>query len=155
MSSEIENQNYNILPPPPPNQQTESTEPTDTTSHTQSNTDHTFLGGQFLYINDLYSREMLINAWNAITELDLWNYMRNEQYSYMLSNDKEIYIISRKMEELGYNGHSGFSFGWTMRQMQYIAQFGEKKYAETILYQIQEQLVNNIDECICINGVNT
>ena len=79
---------------------------------------------------------MLINAWNAITELDLWNYMRNEQYSYMLSNDKEIYIISRKMEELGYNGHSGFSFGWTMRQMQYIAQFGEKKYAEIILYQI-------------------
>jgi hypothetical protein len=32
------------------------------------------------------------------------------------------------MVELGYNGHSGSSFGYTMRAMQYIAQNGEEKY---------------------------
>lgn len=92
----------------------------------------TFIKGKFLYVHDENSREMLVNAWNAITEVDMWNYMRNDCYSYMLSNDKQISIISDKMEELGYNGHSGCSFGWTMRQMQYIAQHGEEKYAEEI-----------------------
>ena len=37
------------------------------------------------------------------------------------------------MEELGYNGHSGYSFGWTMRQMQYIAEHGESNYMDTYL----------------------
>ena len=92
----------------------------------------TFIKGKFLYVHDEHSREMLVNAWNAITEVDMWNYMKNDCYSYMLSNDKEISIISDKMGELGYNGHSGCSFGWTMRQMQYIAQHGEEKYAEEI-----------------------
>jgi hypothetical protein len=36
------------------------------------------------------------------------------------------------MEELGYDGHSGASFGWTMRTMQYIANHGEKKYKEIV-----------------------
>lgn len=89
-----------------------------------------FSKGKFLYISDLSSREMLVNAWNAITELNLWDYMRQDTYSYMLSNDNEINLISRKMEELGYDGHSGCSFGWTMRQMQYIAKNGEKTYAD-------------------------
>jgi hypothetical protein len=32
------------------------------------------------------------------------------------------------MVELGYDGHSGCSFGYTMRIMQYIAKYGEEKY---------------------------
>lgn len=86
-----------------------------------------FKEGEFLYVKD-GSKEMLINAWNAITQLNLWDYMKLDTYSYMFSCDNEITLISKKMEELGYNGHSGCSFGWTMRQMQYIAQNGEIKY---------------------------
>lgn len=44
---------------------------------------------------------MLVNAWNTITQLDLLQYMKNDCYSYTWSEDKEIYIISNKMEELG------------------------------------------------------
>lgn len=100
-----------------------------------------FVRGEFLYIKDSYTREMLVNAWNSITQLDLWNYMKQEQYSYMWSDDddKKISDISSKMEELGYNKHSGGSFEWTMRQMQYIAQHGEDKYAEQIMASNMEK----------------
>ena len=93
----------------------------------------TFIKGKFLYVKDEHSREMLVNAWNAINQLELWNYMRRETYSYMFSDDDEIWTITKKMEELGYNGHSGFSFGWTMRQIQYIAQHGEEKYRDEVI----------------------
>ena len=92
-----------------------------------------FIKGQFLYIESIHTREMLVNAWNAITQLELWNYMKKDTYSFMLSNDKEIWIITKKMEELGYDGHSGASFGWTMRQIQYIAKNGEEKYMNDYL----------------------
>ena len=51
----------------------------------------------------------------------------------MLNNDYEVKTIYRKIEELGYTGHSGFSFSWTLRQMQYIAQYGEKKYMREVV----------------------
>ena len=71
---------------------------------------------------------MLQNAWEAITQLELWNYMKLDTESYMFSCDEEIKLISKKMIDLGYDGHSGCSFGWTLRQMQYIAQHGEEDY---------------------------
>jgi hypothetical protein len=37
------------------------------------------------------------------------------------------------MEELGYGGHSGASFGCTMRNMQYLAEHGEEKFKTEIL----------------------
>jgi hypothetical protein len=89
----------------------------------------------FYYVKDNSSREMLQNAWASITQLELWAYMKLDTDSYMFSNHPEVGIITKKMEELGYNGHSGSTFGWTMRQMQYIAKYGETKYMnETKIY---------------------
>ena len=59
--------------------------------------------------------------------------MKEPIFSYQLSDVTEIQAISKKMEELGYYGHSGSSFGWTMRQMQYIAQHGEELYLQRIV----------------------
>ena len=95
--------------------------------------EETFIKGQFMYVKNKHNREMLVNAWNAINQLELWNYMRRETYSYMFSDDQEIWRITTKMEALGYNGHSGCSFGWTMRQMQYIAKYGEEKYRDEVV----------------------
>ena len=86
--------------------------------------------GQFLYIDDVSSKKMHINAWNAISQLELWDYMKKDIFSYMESKDKEIFMISDKMVELGYDMHSGSSFGWTMRQMEYIAKHGEEAYMQ-------------------------
>jgi len=33
-----------------------------------------------------------------------------------------------KMEELGYSGHSGSSFGWTMRMMEFLAKHGREAF---------------------------
>lgn len=123
MSSEM-----NIVPPIPPSSQLYNL---DTDTFNQNN--NLFVPGQFLYINDANSKEMLQNAWDAITQLDLWYYMRRDTDSFMLSRDTDINIITNKMEELGYDGHSGSSFGWTMRQMQYIAEHGESNYMDSYL----------------------
>ena len=62
---------------------------------------------------------------------ETWNFVKQPTESFMMSNDNRIWIITAKMEELGYNGHSGCSFGWTMRQMQYIARNGEENYKKS------------------------
>jgi hypothetical protein len=91
--------------------------------------DEAFVPGKFDYVND-WDREMLSNAWQAITLTENWDFMKSNIESFMWSEDPRVNIISAKMVELGYNGHSGASFGYTMRRMQYIAQNGEKKFRE-------------------------
>lgn len=89
--------------------------------------------GKFEYITNQINKKMLINAWNAITQLGLWDYMKKDICNYLFCKDKEIILISDKMFELGYRDHSGHSFGWIMRQMQYIAQNGEENYMKNYL----------------------
>jgi len=81
----------------------------------------------FNYTDD-HSRVMLENAYTAISLTEMWDYMKKNSDSYMFSSDKEIKIISDKMEELGYRGHSGASFGLTMRNMQFIALHGLEEH---------------------------
>jgi hypothetical protein len=54
--------------------------------------------------------------------------MKTDIESFMWSDDPRVDIINAKMVELGYNGHSGASFGYTMRRMQYLARNGEEKF---------------------------
>jgi hypothetical protein len=77
---------------------------------------------------DNHSRVMLENAYNAISLTEMWDYMKKDRVSFMFSSDKEIEVISKKMEELGYDGHSGASFGMTMRNMQFIALHGLEEH---------------------------
>ena len=96
---------------------------------TQNNNEIEFLGnGQFEYVQDTHSREMLVNAWQAITSTELWDFVKLVTDTFMFSSDPRINIIGNKMVELGYGGHSGSSFGWTMRNMQFIAKHGEEEY---------------------------
>ena len=70
-------------------------------------------------------RIMYKTAYDAITKLELWNYIKDfQEESFMLSNSPNITRIYNKIEELGYYGHSGASFGCIMRSMEYIAKYG-------------------------------
>jgi nanoRNase/pAp phosphatase (c-di-AMP/oligoRNAs hydrolase) len=89
--------------------------------------------GQFEYVQDVWMREMLVNAWQAITITETWDFVREDTDSFMFSRDPRIEIITNKMVELGYGGHSGASFGCTMRNMQFIAKYGEEKFKQEIL----------------------
>ncbi len=77
---------------------------------------------------DNHSKVMFENAYQAISLTEMWDYMKKPTESYTFSSDKEIRIISKKMEELGYFGHSGASFGLTMRNMQFIALHGLEEH---------------------------
>jgi len=90
--------------------------------------------GQFEFINE-NERIMYTSAHDAISQLELWNFMAKDIESYMFSDSPEVNKISAKIVELGYTGHSGSSFGCVMRDMQYIAKNGydefKQKYLET------------------------
>jgi len=84
--------------------------------------------GKMEYIKDKSDREMFTNGWNAITFTNNWDFLAEQTDSFVLSNDSRIYQITKKMEELGYKGHSGISFSLTMRSMQYLLKYGEEEF---------------------------
>jgi hypothetical protein len=74
---------------------------------------------------------MISTAYRAVDMLELWPFMREDNGPFMLSNDKRLTAIGNKINDLGYDGHSGFSFSWTMRNIQLIATIGEEEYRRT------------------------
>lgn len=82
----------------------------------------------FDFVKDSSERLMLTNAYNAIDLTETWDFVSSDIESFMFSDDDRIYKISSMMKELGYDAHSGMSFGYTMRSMQYIAKNGLDKF---------------------------
>ena len=140
MTTQFQSQNI-LYPPVPPTMDEERTnsmisseEPNSTINSENTTIDNEiFVPCNFDYVDCIRTRKMLINAWQAINKTEMWSFMRNDIDTYMFSNDKNVYIILNKMSELGYNLHSGSSFGLIMRQMQFIARYGEKKFREEYL----------------------
>jgi hypothetical protein len=83
----------------------------------------------FNYLDDDNMRQMFETAYQAITITELWNYMEKD----MFNDDDKLRRIYNKIEELGYNGHSGSSFGYIMRHMQFIATNGIEKHKQMLL----------------------
>ena len=82
-------------------------------------------------IYDSNNRIMLKNAHQAITNAEAWDWIKNFQgQSFMFSNDAMIGKISKNMVALGYDGHSGSSYGWTMRCMEYLAKNGKDAFLD-------------------------
>ena len=82
----------------------------------------------FNFVKDSSERLMLTNAYNAINLTETWDFLSSDIESFIFSDDDRIVKISSMMKELGYDGHSGMSFGYTMRSMQYIAKYGLDKF---------------------------
>lgn len=85
----------------------------------------------FDFIANSNYRDMLKNAYWAITECGLWEWLRefNEE-SFMFSNSPNINVLMKKMSEqpIG-KSHSGCSFAITMRAMEEIAKHGIEMFA--------------------------
>ncbi len=69
---------------------------------------------------DSNDREMVQDAYEAAVKLELLDAIKNlnPQNGFMFTQHPVIDKISANLK---YNGHSGCSFGWTMRQVEYIA----------------------------------
>lgn len=78
-----------------------------------------------------FDREMLSDAYAAITAADAWEFMRAEEppenRGYMFWDNPKLTEIQKLMK---YDGHSGASYAFTMRHMQVIAQKGWAAYVE-------------------------
>lgn len=82
---------------------------------------------------DKSSKEMLSEAYNLVTEMNLWDWLKNPntpgERGFMFCHDPEIEKISEKMNI----GHSGSTFAFTMRVMEMIAKNGWDSYVKTIM----------------------
>jgi len=107
----------------------------------------------FDFIRDQNDRVMHETALTAITQLELWDFMKNfSGNSFMFSNEPEISQIYEKIEELGYTGHSGASFGSIMRIMQSIANDGFEIFKQNYIANNSENMNINIINIININN---
>lgn len=105
------------------------------TSDTTPQSLHKKICDMFDFITIKSEKEMFVNAYESVTLCELWGFMKQPIESYGFSSAVEVRKISEKMNELGYDGHSGFSFGWIMRQMQAIAQNGFDLYKKNYMKQ--------------------
>ena len=79
--------------------------------------------GDFSFVKDASVREMFEDAYKAITAAGAWEFVERDpgDGGFMFSSDPYSVAISNAMK---YDGHSGASYGWTMRVMQQIARGG-------------------------------
>jgi hypothetical protein len=124
MTEATQNPIYDIYPPPIPS----------------DDTLQPFKPGHFDYVKNRNDRELYINAYQAINQTEMWDFMKEDpgESGYMFYSHPNMQKIGAKMNELfgGYvnNPHSGCSFACTMRNMQYIARFGELKFKNSNLH---------------------
>lgn len=86
------------------------------------------------------TKEMLSDAYNAISQNELWDYMKTYEPNngFMFSQPtSEILRINRSLK---YDGHSGASYGCTMREMQFIAKNGWESYVASIYSTMKEEI---------------
>ena len=88
--------------------------------------------GDFSMIEQDHSREMLTDAYIAVTEANAWEIVAKDPgeggFMYSESASKNLKEVTRRIKY----AHSGSSYGWTMRQMQYIAKYGWENYISTL-----------------------
>lgn len=74
---------------------------------------------------------MLHDADTAITECGLWEWLSTYNppsgKGFMFSEHENLTKLDKAMK---YEGHSGSSYGWTMRVMQRVARLGWAAFAE-------------------------
>jgi hypothetical protein len=88
------------------------------------------MAGNFdVLVMSVMERTMLADAYNAITKTDNWKFMRDFEpkpdEGFMLSSSPELQEIGKHITY----GHSGMSYGVTMRTMQFIAKNGWEEFA--------------------------
>ena len=87
----------------------------------------------FDFITDESTRTMMETAYHAVNQLELWDYLRGHSGSFMFSGNKNVDRIYEKIEEFGYEGHSGASFGITLQTIKYIADYGFQAFKHDYL----------------------
>lgn len=76
------------------------------------------------------SENMVSSAYLVMNKKEGWDLLVNfDETSFMTCENPSILMLMSSINE-NYNGHSGASLAWTMRQLQYIAKNGYTKYRD-------------------------
>ena len=111
----------------------------DNKEQNNKNKDSEYFGDGEFDFSDKYSRDFLKSAHQTISRCELWNWLRNfepqEGRGFMFAEG--VSELDRLNDELFKDpvssGHSGASYGITMRNMEYIAKNGYSAYKTMIL----------------------
>lgn len=107
----------------------------------------------FETVYEPFEAKMLADAYQAITACDLWDWMRvfrpKDGEGFMFANHPNLDRIN---EEMKYGGHSGASYGWTMRQMESIAKIGWDEHKRIVLRKRAEERKGNPCPCRRLKG---
>lgn len=104
-----------------------------------------FARGDFSFIKASHERRMLEDAYAAMGRVEgSWEYLARPEVpsredGFMFSRDQQLEKIGREVDKGGEIGHSGSSYGWTMRQIEAIAKNGWESYVERRLDSYKQQ----------------
>lgn len=88
----------------------------------------------FEFIEDELYRDTLIRTYRAITNVNAWEFMMtfspDTEKGFMFSSHPILGDIYEETERMGV-GHSGASWGITMRSMEMIAKEGLQKFVQS------------------------
>jgi len=77
-----------------------------------------------------HEKMMIVDAVLAVHQADLWDWLATAHISsFMFSDNPSIQEINRHIK---YDGHSGVSYGWTMRVVEKLAKGGFEDDRETV-----------------------
>ena len=85
--------------------------------------------GDFSFIKDNLSRRAFHNLYIAITETNNWDWLSKFEpetgKGFMFTRHTNLIAIENALDQSdSANGHSGASWAWALRNMEYIASFG-------------------------------
>lgn len=93
-----------------------------------------YIRGDFSFLNSTSEIAMLEDAFAAMGRVEgSWEYLGrpevpDKETGFMFTRDGLVNQIGNEIDKAGTIGHSGSSYGWTMRQMEYIAKNGWDAY---------------------------
>ena len=86
----------------------------------------------FNFVKDLQNRAFLVSAFNSVSECELWPWFKNFDSSnsfFMFSTEPEINKLQTVLfKDPINNNHSGTSYGYILREIEYIAKNGYEMY---------------------------
>lgn len=103
--------------------------------------------GDFSFIEDKYSAEMVADAYQAITNTEGgWEFLKEwsppEGEGFMFCSHPKLSEIDSRMKM--HDQHSGSSYAWTMRNAEYIAKHGWSPFVQ--LWQHKNSDVEKLRE---------
>ena len=87
----------------------------------------------FAFVTNHQVYNYLLSAHQSITECELWDWLRSYEPSsgFMFDTSAESRLILTQMQKYDVNNsHSGSSYAYILREMQYIAINGYQQYAQ-------------------------